>query len=113
MSILDNEIPEVVYHYCSLETMMKIFQTKYLIGSIHTSMNDFIDSSWWLHLLTDRAKIVATTDNEKNLNDFLNLMYINELPRSKLRGIKTELRRSLTRLRSKELRRGSPCLSSL
>jgi len=37
----------------------------------------------------------------------------NEVPRSKLRGIKPELRRSLTRLRSKELRRGSPCLSSM
>jgi hypothetical protein len=37
----------------------------------------------------------------------------NEAPRSKLRGIKAELRRSLTRLRSGELRRGSPCLSSL
>jgi len=47
---------------------------------------------------------------------------INQAPRSKLRGIKVELRRShsnvkdiaeLTRLRSDELRRGSPCLSSL
>jgi len=37
---------------------------------------------------------------------------VNEAPRSKLRGIKAELRRSLTRLRSNELRRGSPCLSS-
>ena len=37
----------------------------------------------------------------------------NEAPRSKLRGIKAELRRSLTRLRSEELRRGSPCLSAL
>ena len=36
-----------------------------------------------------------------------------EAPRSKLRGIKAELRRSRTRLRSEELRRGSPCLSSL
>jgi hypothetical protein len=48
--------------------------------------------------------------------------YLNEAPRSKLRGIKAELRRShsnvkeiaeLTRLRSDELRRGSPCVSSL
>jgi hypothetical protein len=47
---------------------------------------------------------------------------LNEAPRSKLRGIKAELRRSpsnvkditkLTRLRSDKLRRGSPCLSSL
>ncbi len=37
----------------------------------------------------------------------------NEAPRSKLRGIKAELRRSLTRLRSGELRGGSPCVSSL
>jgi len=38
---------------------------------------------------------------------------LNEAPRSKLRGIKAELRRSQPRLRSYELRRGSPCLSSL
>jgi hypothetical protein len=37
----------------------------------------------------------------------------NEAPRSKLRAIKAELRRSQTRLRSDELRRGSPCPSSL
>ena len=36
----------------------------------------------------------------------------NEAPRSVLRGIRAELRRSLTRLRSIELRRGSPYLSS-
>jgi hypothetical protein len=38
---------------------------------------------------------------------------LDEAPRSELRGIKAELRRSLTRLRSEELRRGSPYLSSL
>jgi hypothetical protein len=37
----------------------------------------------------------------------------NEAPRSKLRGIKAELRRSQTRLCSTELWRGSPRLSSL
>ena len=46
------------------------------------------------------------------------LKQINEAPRSKLRGIKAELRRSysnvkLTRLCSDELRCGSPCRSSL
>jgi hypothetical protein len=44
---------------------------------------------------------------------FGNLFQNNEALRSKLRGIKAELRRSRTRLRSEELRRGSPCLSSL
>jgi hypothetical protein len=39
-----------------------------------------------------------------------NKLKSNEAPRSKLRGIRAELRRSLTRLRSNELRRGSPCL---
>jgi hypothetical protein len=54
--------------------------------------------------------------------EYLSVLKINEAPRSKLRGIKVELRRSrsnvkdiaeLIRLRSDELRRGSPCLSSL
>jgi hypothetical protein len=36
-----------------------------------------------------------------------------EPPRSNLRGIKAELRRSLTRLCSGKLRRGSPGFSSL
>ncbi len=43
-------------------------------------------------------------------NRALVLIRVNEAPRSKLRGIKAELRRSLTRLRSNELRRDSPCL---
>ena len=40
-------------------------------------------------------------------------MHSNEAPRSKLRGIKAELRRSLRRLRSIEFRNGSSRLSSL
>jgi len=49
------------------------------------------------------------------LNIFLGylIFFLNEVHRSLLRGIEAELRRSLTRLRSGELLRGSPCLSSL
>jgi len=55
--------------------------------------------------------IVRTIARMDNIYEVVRQSY--EAPRSKLRGIKAELHRSLTRLRSDELRRGSPCLSSL
>jgi len=77
MSIVENNIPNVVYHYCSVDTMMKIFDTKSIIGSIHTSMNDFSDCSWWFQVLIQEANIIRNSKNSQLLDDFLNHIYIN------------------------------------
>ena len=77
MSILENDIPDIVYHYCSTETMMKIFESRYLLGSINTSMNDFTDSSWWYHILVSRAEKILNSENEKKLDEFINHIFIN------------------------------------
>jgi hypothetical protein len=77
MSILENNIPAIVYHYCSLDIMEKILKSQYLLCSIHSSMKDFTDSSWWYHLLKTRAMMMIKPENEEKINEFLRHILIN------------------------------------
>ena len=46
-----NEITDrTIYHYCSMETFLKIIHSKTLWLTSVEKMNDFAEASWFTHL---------------------------------------------------------------
>ncbi|MBM9548057.1 DUF2971 domain-containing protein [Leptospira sp. 201903074] len=70
-------VPDVVYHYCSLESFTKIIESGKLYLSHHTAMNDLSDTRLFFHVLIQRAQSIADESNKKILGDFLHLFEIN------------------------------------
>ncbi|TGM51237.1 DUF2971 domain-containing protein [Leptospira vanthielii] len=70
-------VPDVVYHYCSLESFTKIIESGNLFLSHHTAMNDLSDTRLFFHVLIQKAQSIANESNKKILADFLHVFEIN------------------------------------
>ena len=55
-------IPPVIYHYCSVNSFMKIIENRCIFASIHTSLNDFTEASWFYNILKKEAESESTSD---------------------------------------------------
>ncbi|EKJ87024.1 Protein of unknown function (DUF2971) [Leptospira meyeri] len=64
-------VPEVVYHYCSLDSFTKIIESGKLFLSHHSAMNDLSDTRLFFHLLYQKAQTIVNQSNREILNDFL------------------------------------------
>lgn len=70
-------LPEVVYHYCPLESFMKIIESGYLFLSHQSAMNDFTDSEYFFHILCNVANSIITKENEFLIRNFIDNFRIN------------------------------------
>lgn len=74
---MNNKLPDVIYHYCSIESFYSILLSNYIYASLHTSLNDYSESAWFYQLLLSKANIKHTDSNKEKLNSFLNNVFIN------------------------------------
>ncbi|EMY62451.1 DUF2971 domain-containing protein [Leptospira terpstrae] len=70
-------LPNLVYHYCSLESFYKIIESGELFLSHQSAMNDKSDSRLFFNILVKRANQIANELNAEILEKFLRLFYIN------------------------------------
>lgn len=70
-------LPEVIYHYCPVESFFNIVKEKSIFASLHTSLNDYTESAWFFHLLIEEAKKRSNESNSKVLNSFLDNVFVN------------------------------------
>ncbi|TGM16527.1 DUF2971 domain-containing protein [Leptospira selangorensis] len=71
------EIPDVIYHYCSLDSFTKIIESGSLFLTHHSGMNDRSDSILFYEILIETAQKKATKENFQILEKFIYTFYLN------------------------------------
>lgn len=70
-------LPEVIYHYCPLETFPQILESGALHLMHHSGMNDLTDTRLFYHNLQRAAKKKINEDNRGKIQEFLQNIEIN------------------------------------
>jgi hypothetical protein len=73
----DQDLPEVLYHYCPFSAFVGIIESGELWWSHQNSMNDLSEARWFLHLLQEEAQKIATEKNRDRLFSFIQTFELN------------------------------------
>ncbi len=72
--MIEDKKPEIIYHYCSIDTFMKIIENKSLWLSDTKKMNDFHETSWIKQFIDSQLAALDKSKN-KGLEELLKLHF--------------------------------------
>lgn len=73
----EQKLPDVIYHYCPIESLFGIMKTHTLWLTHQSAMNDPLESRLFYRVLCDEASRQMTSENEKQLRAFLDNYRLN------------------------------------
>ena len=74
---MDQNIPEVIYHYCGINSFYKIISSGVIWASLYTSLNDYTEASWFYNKLVTKANGKWSVEHAAKLEKFLDNVFIN------------------------------------